>query len=128
MASYSPEIKAQVILEWEAGASQKQLVAKYDVPQTTIRRWVGDRQRVAPSAAPKNNGPTIDDLAYDLVSETFRALVAIARQAQDPAWLKEQRADGLHLLFGVGADKVIRLYEAIDPERLRQLEAARSSV
>ena len=111
MNRHSDQTKAQVILDWQSGTSLNDLVERYNVPKTTIARWTKTERRVSP--APKNK-PTLDEMAYDLVAESFRSLIAIARKAQDDAWLQEQRADGLHLLFGVVTDKLIRLLGAIE--------------
>lgn len=105
------EVKAAVILEWKAGAPLAALVSKYQVPARTLRGWLKGQDRAAIAV---KNKPTLDEMAYELVAETFGALIAIARNAQDPAWLQEQRADGLHLLFGVASDKLIRLLGAIE--------------
>lgn len=111
MQQHAPEIKAQIVLEWKAGESCKGLSRKYGVPESTLRQWTKGQTR-AP-LTPKNK-PTLDEMAYDLVAETFGALIAIARKAQEPAWLEKQGADGLHLLFGVASDKLIRLLGAVE--------------
>jgi hypothetical protein len=117
-STYSDELKAQVIAEWMAGASQKQLVAAYHVPQTTIRSWIAghDRVVIAPSAAPKKAEPyDLDRMAVDLVDGSVRAVTAIFGVTADDTWLKRQNAADLAVLAGVISDKLYRLLGAIQP-------------
>lgn len=55
----------------------------------------------------------LDDLAQTLVVENFRAIFAILRQSQDPAWLRQQNAKDLAILLGVSSDKLYRLLIAV---------------
>lgn len=124
MQKYDDAIRAKVVLGWKTGTSAKALSRENAIPVSTVRLWVKDETRLSPVPPPTpKNKRTIDDLAYDLLHETLLGLTAIARKAQDADWLDRQEANGLHLLLGVGADKVIRLYEAMDPDRLREIEA-----
>lgn len=115
MQTWSDEVKAKLIVDWQAGASQKQLVAKYGVPQATLRHWIEGLERVevegviTPVSAPKR---TLADLAYDLAAESFAAEIAILRLAQDREWLLKQNANDLAIFFGVNADKLYRLLPA----------------
>ena len=111
MIRYSPELKAEIILKWKTGDTCLGLAKAYGIPQRTIRGWLKAETR---DLAAIKNKPTLDEMAYDLVAETFGALIAIARKAQEPAWLEKQGADGLHLLFGVASDKLIRLLGAVE--------------
>ncbi len=111
MQKYTDATKAAVLAGWKAGTSERQLATQHQVPMSTISRWVHGINRDV--VVPKTKR-TLDEMAFELVEATFDGLIAIAKQAQDPGWLKDQRADGLHLMFGVAADKLIRILSAVE--------------
>ena len=113
--TYTPELKAQVIAEWKAWASQKNLVKQFWVPQTTLRAWVRPYERI--SAAPKKDPALepydLDKMAVELVDGSVRAVTAIFGVTADSTWLKGQNAADLAVLAGVISDKLYRLIGAI---------------
>ena len=114
MNTYSPELKAQVIAEWMAGASLKQLALSYAVPKSTVQEWVKGHGRVA--VVPKNkedDDRDLDSRAWGLVDGSFSALSRIHGVTQDDAWLKRQNAADLAIFAGVISDKLIRLLGAV---------------
>ena len=115
MKVYSPELKAQVIAEWMAGASQKQLVTAFGVPQSTVRTWIRDRIRVAPKKQDELAPYDLDAMAVGLVDGSVRAVTAIFGVTADDTWLKRQNAADLAILAGVISDKLYRLLGAIRP-------------
>ena len=118
MTKYTEQTKAEIILRWKAGDTCLGLAKQYGIPQRTVRTWLAGVSRDLEAI---KNKPTLDEMAYALVYETFGALIAIARKAQEPAWLEKQGADGLHLLFGVAADKLVRLLGAVEAGRQDKL-------
>ena len=115
MQSYTPEIKAQVIAEWTAGASADQLAARYKMPRTTIQTWTKKRRR-AQLVLKKN---PLDDYDFDtaavgLIDGSVRAFQAILSAAEDPQWIKGHNPSEAAILAGVIADKLYRLLAAIE--------------
>ena len=108
--TYTAEVKAQVRAEWMTGASLGQLVKAYGVPKATVQAWVAHIDRNG--TVLKQNTPSLDELAWGLVGESFAALRAILRKAQDDSWLDKQNANDIAIFFGVTSDKLIRLLAA----------------
>ena len=121
--TYTAEVKAQVIADWKTGASLGQLVKAHGVPKTTVRAWVEGMDRTG--TVLKKNTPTLDEMAWELVGESFAALRAILRKAQDDSWLDKQNANDIAIFFGVTSDKLLRLLAAgAKQDELRSLPPA----
>ena len=117
MKTYTPELKAQVIANWMAGASLPQLAKMFAMPMSTAQGWVKGRTRVM--LVTKKEEPfqdTIDDIAWRHVDAGALAAEAILRKTQDVGWLDKQDAPGLAILYGVIADKQLRLLAAYRPD------------
>ena len=82
-ATYSPELKAQVIAEWLAGASQNSLAKKYSVPRPTIVTWT--RQQARQVLIPETDmRERFGRLVFETAMHTFEALDAHVRAAASP--------------------------------------------
>lgn len=113
MATYPPEIKAQVIAARLAGTSENALVKQFNVPKTTLRFWVKQAE-----LHPKTKALAeldIDAIGMKLIDGSVSAVGAIAGVTLDPTWLRQQNAHDLAILYGVIADKLIRVLGAVKP-------------
>src|SRR3990167_5830298 len=114
MGKYAHDVKAAAISRVLAGEGAAAVGRDLNIPLTTVCGWV--------ATVPKNQIAVVHqrelgELVYEYTSEALAALIAQCRKAADPAWLEKQGADGLHLLHGVMADKVIRVLAAVERAR-----------
>ena len=118
MQTYTDEVKAQVIAAWMTGASENMLVRDFAVPKSTLRGWVKGLTRTAVALKPKADPDweTITDIAADWTRAQGMASIAILRKAQDDSWLDRQNAHDLGVLYGIIADKQLRLFAAFKPK------------
>jgi hypothetical protein len=107
-SKYSDALKAQVIAEWKAGATELRLATLTGVPRTTLQKWLVGQER----AAKQTEEYDLDKMAWELVGDSFTALRAILRKSQDDSWLHKQDANDLAIFFGVTSDKLLRLLAA----------------
>lgn len=113
MQTYTDEVKAQVIAARRAGTSENALVTQFGVPKSTLRGWVKEAQ-----SHPKTNSLAtldIDAIGLKLIDGSVSAVGAIAGVTLDPTWLRQQNAHDLAILYGVIADKLIRVLGAVKP-------------
>jgi hypothetical protein len=78
-----------------------------------VQGWVKGRTRTV--LVQKTNDPdqdTIDDIAWRHVRKGALASEAILTKATDAGWLEKQNAADLAILYGVIADKQLRLLAA----------------
>lgn len=112
MKTYPNELKAQVIAERNAGASWKSLSARYEAPIPTIRHWV----QSAPDSTLKTTRLSAydwDAMALRLVDGSVSAVGSIQRITTNEKWIAGQNAHDLAILYGVIADKLYRLLNAV---------------
>lgn len=84
MKTYSPEIKAQVIAEWLAGAPLRQLVKRHGIPKSTVQTWANANPRTA--VVPEMDlREQFGRLVFQTAMHTFEALDAHVRAASTPA-------------------------------------------
>ncbi len=111
MASkYADEFKAQVIAGWKAGDSELQLAERYDVPRTTLQKWLKGHERATKTSLTIYD---YDAMAVRLIDGSISALGAIQNIASDKSWLEGQDAGQVAILYGVIADKLYRVLGAI---------------
>lgn len=106
---YSNETKAAVMAALLAGQSVPEIAEKYNIPESTIKNW---KYRKVSLVEPKKK-EEIGDLLFDYLRTMLGTLKIQAEHFRDKAWLTEQNAADLAVLHGVGADKTIRLLEAL---------------
>lgn len=95
-----------------AGQGVNEVARQYHLHPSTVSRikaklQPGELQQVA---IEKREG--MADLITGCLQESLRAMNAIAKQAQDAGYTSGQAANELAVLYGVIADKTIRIFEA----------------
>jgi transposase-like protein len=109
-ASYSDEVKAQVMAALLAGQSVNAVAREYNIPKGTVSSWKDrDVPNVAKDATQKES---LDNLLFGYVQESLKTLKAQVIIFSDESWIKRQSASELAILHGVITDKAIRLLEA----------------
>ena len=111
MKTYTPELKAQVIAEWQTQRTPKAALArKYDVDRGTVRTWLRALTPLTMVTVEKQHD--IDALYTEFVAESLMGLRALARRAQDETWLASLKPGDAYLWFGTVADKVLAALQA----------------
>ena len=117
---YSPELKAQVIAEWQLGTPKNEIARKLKIPRGTVQTWTrGEEQSAVISPLKKED---LGEMVFDYLAAALRALTVQADLAGDrewlKTWLKDDPAAGLHQLHGTIADKAIAVMAGIRREPL----------
>ncbi len=122
---YPVATRAEAVARLLAGESPKAIARALSVPESTLRDWRDiarnlvaqwvEEDRARSDAAPKQNHAWLDDQIWGLVGDSIAALRAVAKKAQDDAWLTEQSASSLAVFFGVLSDKLVRVLAALEP-------------
>lgn len=111
----TPEIKAAALADLLAGDTPAKVAARYQLDPATVRVWKQRYVTVGVTGAPSHVTPdvtpppptgvpalatphAIGGLLLDLLAAKLKASQAIARAAQDPAWLDKQSAADLAAL------------------------------
>jgi len=97
-----------------AGQGVTEVATQYNLTPSTVSRW---RARIEPAklqAVATKSGEDFDALMFDFLREAITTAKVQMVHARDTAWLKEQSAGELAVLFGVGVDKVIRILGALE--------------
>ncbi len=106
--TYSPELKRQILAEAMLGEGPKPLAKKYNMPEATIRNWIG--QAGANRALAPQEKQSIDQLAADLATSLLVGLRRASDTFGSEASLHVFRDNGsAHLWFGVAFDKLLAL-------------------
>jgi hypothetical protein len=62
--------------------------------------------------AGRKKGEILDALIFDVLQESLKALAAMARASRSDVYVSKQPANELAILYGVMADKAVRILEA----------------
>jgi transposase-like protein len=131
MRKYSAEFRAQVIAEWKTGEAAIHLARIHGINGQTVNNWVKNEHRLP--VKPEHEvykeqlealQDDIDAIAWRHVKAGAAASEAILAKAQDPSWLDKQDAPGLAILYGVIADKQLRLLAAYEREDAREVRGS----
>jgi transposase-like protein len=103
---HAARTKAAVMAALLAGETARGAARRFGISRTTVRRW----RREAWACA--QNGPEKRELGAQLLEYLGEGLETRRVQLQamgDPAWLKQQSARDLAMLYGVVFDQMVRL-------------------
>jgi transposase-like protein len=114
-ATYSDEIKAQVMAALLTGQSINAVAREYKIPKQTISNWK-NRDKPGVPRDDTQKAAEIEDLLSGYLKENLKTLRAQAEFFREETWLKKQEASQLAVLHGVLSDKAIRLLEAFGDE------------
>lgn len=113
MQTYSDEIKAQVIAEWNLGTPKAAIARKLHIPRTTVIAWLAATESPVQTLSDSVKRDELGQLVYDYLSAGLRALIAQAVAMGDPEWFKQQ-AGSQHLIHGVLADKLVTIFAGVE--------------
>lgn len=114
MAQRIPEdVKAAVVAELLAGHAVTKVAERFQLPKATVSRLKATIPTEQLEQIGTKKGERIAELITQNLELSFQAMNNIANQTQNVRWLFKQNAHDLATLFGVTADKVFRVLEAI---------------
>lgn len=123
--AHPQEVKAKVIALLLAGATVMEVAAELSLSHQTIsnyKREIPDNQL---SELGRKKGERLDDLVYQCLITNLETLHEQAVTVREKEYILKQPADQLATLYGVMADKTIRLLAATTGSAsFRQLEGA----
>jgi hypothetical protein len=108
------ELRAQVIAAIEAGETKLGAARRFNVPETTVRRWYAEERPKVEIAADKRQ--EIADLFVVAMKEALETFIHIARFVRSDEYLKVQDASGLTVLAGTLFDKGARVSAALETD------------
>ncbi len=132
-------VKANGMAMLLGGASLGEVSRALNVHKGTVQRWNDHLRRSGQFEPKEDRMHTVDtaiqvqtqaayatrmhtdaypkrktaDLISDLIEANVRAQIAILRNAEEPAWLERQGAEGLGVFLGIAGDKLGRMLEAM---------------
>lgn len=110
-ATYSDEIKAQVMAALLAGQSISSVAREYSIPKGTVSDW-HKRARGVGLEPTQKEGTAIDVLLRQYLEANLETLREQTKVFRDEKWLRRQGASELAVLHGVLTDKAVRILEA----------------
>lgn len=109
----SDEIRSAVMAELLAGHAVTKVAERFNIPHSTVSRLKTEIPQEKLDEVGRKKGDRIAELITQNLELSFTAMNNIANQTNNDEWLSKQNADDLATLFGVTADKVFRVLEAI---------------
>ena len=107
------------------GGALRRTARQLRLPVMTLAQWRGGAQvYVHPGTHLQSWSDGIRQLWQDSLDRALRASIAIATQAEDPAWLAQQDAHGLGVMYGILQDKARLLTEAARRAGMEQRQVA----
>lgn len=112
--TYSTETKAAVVAALLEGQAISKVAKDFDIPFGTVNSWHtrNNKEDIMPNANNASQKKEIATLVIELLEAQLEAGRRIV-EAIDPAYIKEQDASAVAVLFGVINDKTFRMLEAL---------------
>lgn len=108
------DIRAAIIAQLIDGHAVTRVAENFKIPKQTISRLKKEIPAEELRQIEVRKGVRIAELISRNLELSFEAMNNIANQTKNAKWLSEQNAHDLATLFGVTADKVFRVLEAIE--------------
>ncbi len=109
----SDEIRTAVMSALLNGHAVTKVADDFKIPHSTVSRLKNEIPQEKLDEVGRKKGDRIAELITQNLELSFTAMNNIANQTGNAKWLSEQNAHDLATLFGVTADKVFRVLEAI---------------
>lgn len=103
-----------------AGHAVTKVAAKFKIPKQTVSRLKKEIPDEQLGQIETKKGERIAELISLNLELSFQAMNNIANQTANAQWLSKQNAHDLATLFGVTADKVFRVLDAIEQAQARE--------
>ena len=124
---YPPELKSEIIAALLAGSTVSEICGKFEVPQSTVSSFKAELPKDIFDSIRLKKGERLDELVYQCLVRNLTALDKQAEIASDPEYIRKQPAGELATLYGVMADKTLRLLTAttgqgVEPKQIESGE------
>ncbi len=121
---HKPDLKARVVAALMSGGGVVEVAEAFNLPKQTVTTYKSGIPTDMLEQIRRKKGERLDELIYQCMVSNLEALDKQAKVVANETYIKKQRADSLAVLYGVIADKTIRLLEATTGATApRQLEA-----
>jgi len=118
------EMKAKVIAALLLGAGVMEIAQELGLPHSTISTYKAEIPKDKLDEFRRKKGERLDEMVYDLMLANLTALRRQAEVISDPRYIQRQRAGELGTLYGIVADKSVRLLEITTRARTPELRGA----
>ncbi len=109
---HPPEVKAAVIAALLTGQGVSEVAREYKLDHSIVSKWKSKLSAQTITEIHAKKGEHLDNLVYGCLCKALNALDAMAETASKNEYLEKQPANELAVLYGVMADKVVRILEA----------------
>ena len=110
-------VKAQVIGLLLLGAGVMEVATQLDLPHSTVSTYKGQIPDGKLDDLRRKKGERLDEMVYDFMLTSLTSLRKQAELLSDASFIYQQGAHGMATLYGVMADKAIRLLEVTTRSR-----------
>lgn len=122
--AHPPEVKAKVIASLLAGATVMEIARELKIPHRSVSNYKKEIPDTELAELGRKKGERLDDLVYQCLITNLETLHKQAVVVREKEYILKQPADQLATLYGVMADKTIRLLAATTGSAsFKQLEA-----
>lgn len=122
--AHPQELKAKVIALLLAGATVMEISRELDIPHRSVSNYKKEIPENQLAELSRKKGARLDDLVYQCLITNLETLNEQAEIVREKEYILKQPADQLATLYGVMADKTLRLLAATTGSaNFRQLEA-----
>lgn len=110
--AYPQEVKAKVIALLLAGATVMEIARELKIPHRSISNYKKEIPENQLAELSRKKGERLDDLVYQCLVTNLQTLNEQAVIVREKEYVLKQPADQLATLYGVMADKTLRLLGA----------------
>ena len=109
--------RAAVMAALLTGQSVTQVAEEYKLSKASVSRIKSSIDPKIVEQAETEKRKDLNELLLELVTTNIETLTAQSLIVRDSGYIKAQSADNLAVLYGVIADKTVRILAALEPER-----------
>lgn len=110
----SDEVRAAVMAALMTGQGVSEVAAEYKISRRTVGRMRASLADELPAVAQQKKDD-LSELILELVRTNIETLTAQSLAFRDPAFIGKNSAAELGTLYGIVADKTIRILAALEP-------------
>jgi hypothetical protein len=110
-------IKAKVIAALLLGAGVMEVAQEMALPHSTVSTYKAAIPADKLDELRRKKGDRLDEMVYDLMLTNLASLRKQAELLSDASFVREQGAQGMATLYGIMADKTVRLLEVTTRSR-----------
>ena len=113
MKTYDPQTKAAALAALATGDSLNGVARRMGIPKTTLIRWRDVAGVPRPDQTGLQKKQELGEQLFGYLQESITTLGFLVRFTRDESWLKKQSAADVAVLYGVLADKTVRILQGL---------------